>query len=71
MTNSSHGNMLNDNIYSKMMADRERIRNQLIDRLGRKPTEDEIDEIRLAASEQAQNYEQSQPQAAQQPAPRY
>ena len=42
--------MLNDeNIYSKLLSERESIRNRFIDKMGRKPTEDEIDELRIRA----------------------
>ena len=46
--------MTND--YSQLAqisADRERIRNQLIDALGRKPTEQEIDQVLMAQQQPA------------------
>jgi len=56
-TSSSFGDMLNENIYARLQtkkeesktltSQRERIRNQLIDQLGRKPTEEEIDQALL------------------------
>lgn len=52
-TERSFGNMLNDNLYSRLLkdeddkkktiAERESIRNQLIDQTGQKPSETEID----------------------------
>lgn len=54
-TNRSFGDMLNDNVYTKLQekkeesktltSERERIRNKFIDQMGRKPTEAEIDAL--------------------------
>ena len=70
-TNRSHAHMLNENVYSKLMADRERVRNKFIDTMGRKPLEDEIDAVRIKSDALAQNYEQSPRPKSQRPAPRY
>lgn len=54
-TNRSMENMLNENVYARIQAEkedsnelmsaREKIRNEFIDKMGRKPTEEEIDII--------------------------
>lgn len=54
-TNRSFGNMLNENIYAgiqrekdqakTLISKREKIRNEFIDKYGRKPSEQEIDAI--------------------------
>lgn len=58
-TNASFSNMLNENVYNSLQKEkaaatdltskRESIRNKLIDQLGRKPTEEEIDAILLSS----------------------
>jgi hypothetical protein len=59
-TNRSFGNMLNDNIYTRLQkekesarqltSERERIRNKFIDQVGRKPSEQEIDALLIKTS---------------------
>ena len=47
--------MQNNNAYSplaQLNSERERVRNELIDALGRKPTEQEIDEVLMASAQQ-------------------
>jgi hypothetical protein len=47
-------NQMMNNGYSTLAnvsAERERIRNELIDALGRKPTEQEIDQVLMASAE--------------------
>ena len=60
MTNNSFGNMLNDNVYASLQkekaqanqltSERESIRNKFIDQMGRKPTEQEIDQLLIESS---------------------
>lgn len=54
-TTQTMSNMLNENIYrgiqqareqsTELVSERERIRNEFIDKMGRKPSEEEIDAI--------------------------
>ena len=58
MTTRSFGNMLNENPYvslqvkkaesAELTSDRERLRNQFIDQMGRKPTDAELDALLLS-----------------------
>lgn len=60
MTTRSMGSMLNENVNAykslqvakeqsrELVSDRERIRNQFIDQMGRKPTDEELDALLLA-----------------------
>lgn len=55
-TNRSFGNMLNEGVNAyksiqdakEITSDRERLRNQFIDQMGRKPTDEELDALLLS-----------------------
>jgi hypothetical protein len=55
MTQNSYSNMLNEQTgkspAAELSAERERVRNVLIDRTGRKPTEQEIDQFLALAAQ--------------------